>query len=166
MARILRPVTATLVGMLRASDGLKAAVADAAVSENLYLDEFEQEQILAGSAPASLGGREQPVRYPLIQVYCDKIKNQQREKFRSFSGTVRMTVELRVSHERSDELEQQLYIYADAVTQVLERNRGDWGQGMAYGGSYEIDFGPVKPGGRNYVQSAKILIDVLVSQPH
>jgi len=63
-----------------------------------------------------------------------------------------------------ERLERKLQLYVDAVTAVLERNRGDWGQGMSYAGGYEIQFGAVKSGGKNYIQAAKLALEVDVSQ--
>ena len=79
-----------------------------------------------------------PITYPTIHVYCGKAVNQLREKFRTFSGEAHMTIELRVSQDRLEGLETMLQVYADAVTRVLEESRGDWGDGVFYGGGYEI----------------------------
>ncbi len=45
---------------------------------------------------------------------------------------------------------------SQAVTRVLDTNRGDWGGGILFGGSYEVTYGPVKHGGKNLLQTAKI----------
>ena len=75
-----------------------------------------------------------------------------------------MAVEVRFSQDRLEGVEDRLRGYVDAVTLVLERNQGDWGAGMFYGGGYEVAFGPVKRGGRNFVQSAKVTFAVEVSR--
>jgi hypothetical protein len=72
-------------------------------------------------------------------------------------------MEVRSSQDRLEGLERQVQLYVDAVTAVLDRRRGDWGDGLFYGGGYEAAFGPVKRGGKNYVQTAKITIEVDVS---
>jgi hypothetical protein len=71
-----------------------------------------------------------------------------------------MVVEIRVSQDRLEGLESQLHGYADAVTRVLDGNRGDWGSGMYYAGGYAINFGAVKKGGKNHIQTAKVEFDV------
>ena len=53
------------------------------------------------------------------------------EKFRTFSGKVRTVAEVRVSQDRIEGIEEQLRLYVDAVTQVLDANRGSWGQGCS-----------------------------------
>ena len=51
-------------------------------------------------------------------------------------------------------------LYTDAISQTLNQNRGDWGHGLFYAGGYEVSFGPVKHGGRNFIKSAKISLDL------
>ncbi len=43
----------------------------------------------------------------------------------------------------------------DAVTRVLDQNRGSWGEGAFFSGKYEVAIDPVKHGGRNFLQVAK-----------
>jgi hypothetical protein len=61
-------------------------------------------------------------------------------------------------------LQDGLETYTDAVRQVLETSRGDWGDGMFYSGEYQASFGPVKHGGKNFIQTAKITFEVGVSR--
>ena len=107
-----------------------------------------------------MSDRSADVKYPAVYIYCDKIANLLTEKFRSFSGKAHMVVEVRLSQDRIEGLEKGLQLYVDAITQVLEQNQGDWGQGMFYTGGYEVAFGPVKHGGRNFIQIAKITFEV------
>jgi hypothetical protein len=125
---------------------------------------FDPAQILPQNVPSDLAVRSGAVKYPSIQVYCEKILNQLTEKFRSFSGKVQMAVEIRHSQDRIDGLLDILEDYADAATAVLNGSRGDWGDGMFYSGGYEISFGPVKSGGRNFIQVAKVTFDIGVSR--
>jgi hypothetical protein len=98
-----------------------------------------------------------------VYVYCEKLDNTLREKFRTFSGTVGMAVEIRVSHDRLERLARDVQLYAAAAAEVLDSGRGDWGSGMFYAGGYEVAFGPVKRGGKNFLEAAKISFDVDVS---
>jgi hypothetical protein len=56
-----------------------------------------------------------------------------------------------------------LDIYVDAVTRILDQNRGDWGGGMFYAGGYEAVFGKMEHGGRNFIQTGKVSFEVAVS---
>jgi len=103
-------------------------------------------------------------RYPAANVYCQRIQNTQKEKFRRFSGRVLVAVEVRHTQDRLDGLDAKLELYADAVAQSLQSSLGDWGDGMFYGGAYEVVFGAVKQGGRNFMQAATVTFALEVSR--
>src|SRR5260370_41691144 len=124
--------------------------------QNVSRPEISVQQIIAQNAAGDLFERSTATKYPLIYVYCSKVVNQLREKFRKFSGDAQMVVEARVSQDRLEEMETHVQFYVDAITQVLDNNRGDWGDGVFYGGGYEVTYGGVKHGGRNFIQIAKV----------
>ncbi len=153
--------TATRVTeLLTSATGLKSSVHQAALSARVQLAEIPPEQVFPQNVSFEVIERTSVARYPSMHVYCERVSNEMREKFRTFSGRVRMVVEIRVSHDRLEGMEEQLHGYADAVTRVLDSSRGDWGNGMYYAGGYEINFGGVKKGGRNHIQTAKVEFDV------
>lgn len=123
---------------------------------------LEAGQIVAGQASVEIAERA-PLRYPQVYVYCEKLTNSLKEKFRSFSGTARMVVETRVSHDRAEAVDEQAQNLVDSVTSVLTAARGEWRTGVYYAGGYEVTYTPVKPGGKRYVKTAKISFDVELS---
>jgi hypothetical protein len=163
MAWVGSTVTAQVVTLLNAPEGLNACVATLAQAENTTLAPLGENQILAQNVSVELTERSTDVVYPAINVYCEKIVNQLKEKFRNFSGKAVMAIEVRVSQDRLQGLEDQLQSYVDSVTQVLDQNRGDWGEGMYYAGCYEAVLGPVKHGGQNFIQVGKVAFEVGVS---
>jgi hypothetical protein len=163
MAWVGSTVTAQVVTLLNAPQGLNACVSTLAQAENVTLPPLAQNQILAQNVSVELAERSTDVQYPAVSVYCEKIVNQLKEKFRNFSGKAVMAIEVRVSQDRLEGIESQLQSYVDAVTQVLDQNRGDWGEGMYYAGCYEAALGPVKRGGQNFIQAGKVSFDVGVS---
>ena len=74
-----------------------------------------------------------------------------------------MVIEARVSQDRLEDIGPNTQMYVDAITAVLDCNRGDWGDGVYYGGGYEVAFGGVKQGGRNFLQIAKVSIVLEIS---
>jgi hypothetical protein len=136
---------------LSASGGGLAAVVGAA-------------QVRGLNAAADLAERAGTIAYPAVNVYCEKIVNALTEKFRGFSGTAQMAVELRHSDDRLEGLQDALELYADSVMQMLNASRGDWGDGMFYGGEYQVSFGAVKHGGKNFIQTAKVTFEIGVSR--
>jgi hypothetical protein len=119
--------------------------------------------VIAQNAPVALMEKSSAVKYPVVLVYADRVQNLLTEKFRNFSGKVRMVAEMRASQDRIEGLEENVRLYVDAVTQVLDANRGDWGQGMFFTGGYEVKFDPVQHGGRNILQVAKVIFEVDLS---
>jgi hypothetical protein len=120
--------------------------------------------IRAQNVAADLAERTGPVQYPAVNIYCQRLVNDLKEKFRHFSGKAVLAAEIRHSQDRLDGLETTLQLCADAVAQALDGSRGDWGDGMYYAGGYEVAFGAVKHGGRNFLQSATVTFAVEVSK--
>jgi hypothetical protein len=120
-------------------------------------------QVRAQNVAPDVADRSTAAQYPSVNVYCEKIVNSLAEKFRTFSGNVQMAIELRHSQDRLEGLQDALELYADAIMQMLNASRGDWGDGMFYTGEYQATFGAVKHGGRNFQQIAKITFEIGVS---
>jgi hypothetical protein len=143
--------------------GVSSAVATAALDSGVDLAPIPATYIVAQNMSIEIWERSSVVKYPLIQVYADRVRNLLTEKFRTFSGKIRTVAEVRVSQDRIEGLEIQLRLYADAVTQILDANRGSWGQGAYYTGGYEVTFDPVKQGGKNFLQVARVTFEVDMS---
>ena len=158
MAKIGSTATAKVIQLLSSIDSAAGMLADSN-------DEVDGESRRARhlNAAADLVEKSEVVRYPAIQVYSEKLVNSLTEKFRRFSGSVEMAIEIRQSQDQLQGLQRVLEEYVDTVTQVLDSNRGDWGSGMFYGGVYQVTFGAAKRGGRNYIQTAKISFEIGVS---
>jgi len=163
MAWVGSTVTNQVVGLLNMPEGLNACVATLALALNTTATPLAETQVVAQNVAFDLAERSLDVTYPTVNVYCDKIVNQLKEKYRAFSGIAVMTIEVRVSQDRLEGIEAQSQMYLDAATQVLDQNRGDWGEGMFYAGAYEAAFGQVKHGGKNFIQVAKVTFNVGVS---
>jgi hypothetical protein len=144
--------------------GVNAGLASLTQAEREFAGLMDTAQVRAQNVAAETAERALGVKYPVVNVYCEKIVNELREKFRSFSGTVQMTMELRHSQDRLEGLQDRLELYVDAAMQMLNQGRGDWGDGMFFGGAYEVSFGPVKQGGRNFIQVAKVTFEIGVSR--
>lgn len=154
-----------LVGFLSAGDtGLVPALAQLANDTGVALTPIPPAHVVNQNIPFALAEKGSAVKYPVVHVYTDRIRNLLTEKFRRFSGKVRTVAEVRVSQDRIEGIEEQLRLYVDGVTQVLDANRGSWGEGAFYTGGYEVSFDPVQHGGRNYLQIAKVSFEVDFSE--
>ena len=156
--------TVKVVRKLVGPGGVNANLGALTQSERDLAGLVESSQVRAQNAAADIAERILGVKYPAVNVYCEKIVNELREKFRTFSGTAQMAIEIRQSQDRLEGLQDRLELYADAVMQLLNASRGDWGDGMFYTGEYEVAFGPVKQGGKNFMQVAKVTFEIGVSR--
>jgi hypothetical protein len=152
-----------VLGVLAADDGLAAAVEALVEQQGMALPAISPQQIIMQNVAAEISEQSTVSKYPLVYVYCTKVVNELREKFRAFSGEAQMVVEARVSQDRLDQIETNLQAYVDAITQVLDDNRGDWEDGVFFDGGYEVTFGGVKHGGRNFLQIAKVTFVLEIS---
>lgn len=143
--------------------GIGPAVAAIALNAGVELAAIPAESVIPQNAPVALMEKSSAVKYPVVLVYADRVQNLLVEKFRNFSGRVRTVAEVRASQDRIEGLEASVRLYVDAMTQVLDANRGDWGQGLFFTGGYEVKFDPVQHGGRNILQVAKVIFEVDLS---
>ena len=159
--QIVNMATEKVVARLSAPTGFRAALAEFATAPGAMtaLPNFRTQ-----NAATDLMERAGKVQYPALHIYCDKIVNDLKEKFRRFSGRVQMVIEVRQSQDRLEGLEDATSSFIDATTLALSHSRGDWGDGMFYTGAYEVSIGAVKQGGRNFIQVAKVTFEIGVSR--
>lgn len=164
MARIATSVTNRVLELLSAEQGVAPALAEMSLDAGIVEGPITALHLVPRNVSSEIAEKSTGVVYPAFYLYCERFTNTLREKFRTFSGTARMMIEIRASQDRLDQIEQRLQVYVDSVTAVLDANRGDWGQGIFYTGGYDITFSPVRHGGRNFLQIAKVSFEVQVSR--
>jgi hypothetical protein len=153
-----------LVSMLAdEAGGIQPELLEIAHSRGLDLQAALPASVVQQNISAELLDKTGVQTYPALHVMCERVSNELTEKFRRFSGTTGLAVDVRVTHDRIDALEEQLHACVDAVTAILDRSRGEWGKGVFFSGAYEVTFSPAKRGGRNYVQTARVRLSVNVS---
>jgi len=160
MLSLAGTATSKLQELITAPSGVNANLAILAQVESLPLSPVLAKQLFTENVSSDIAEKSVEPQYTAVYIYCDKIANALTEKFRSFSGTIEMTIDVRVSQDRLEGIDQASQLYATAITQTLDQNRGDWGEGLFFAGRYVVSFGPVKHGGRNFIKSAKISIQL------
>lgn len=163
MAALGSMVTSKSMGILTAPAGLSDRIAALSAAEQVELATIPPSQMAAQQVAFETAERSAGVSYPAVYVYCEGLVNTLREKFRTFSGRAQMVIEVRTTHDRLEGVTSGLQYYAAAVAETLDRNRGDWDEGMFYTGGYKVEFGPIKHGGKNFIQTAKVRYEVEVS---
>jgi hypothetical protein len=156
-------VTTALLQFLQSPGGLNDNLGDVGQLLGVTLPSIEPKQLYAQNVAQALVERAVDLKYPMLFVYCEKVTNDLREKFRTFSGKAAMVIEVRISQDRINGLGDQLQTYVDVVTRILDQNRGSWGNGLFYTGGYQAVFGQMEHGGRNFIQTGKITFEVIVS---
>jgi len=160
MLSLAGKATSKLQEVLAAPSGLNTSLAELAESESVTIPPIPSTNLFTDNVSSDIAEKSTEPKYTAIYIYCDKMANALTEKFRSFSGTIAMIIDVRVSQDRLEGIDRTSQLYTAAVTQTLNQNRGDWGQGLFYAGRYEVAFGPVKHGGRNFIKSAKISVQL------
>lgn len=163
MTSIANSATSKIVQWLSAPSGLNATISAIAEETSTPLQPVAARQFFTNNVASDIAEKSEEVKYTAVYVYCDKIANTLNEKFRSFSGQLQMAIEVRVSQDRLDGLELSSQLYSESVTQTLNQIRGDWGNGLFYAGTYDVSFGPVKHGGKNFIKTVKITFPVEAS---
>jgi hypothetical protein len=140
--------------------GANAALAEIAARDRRHWKLLEERSVLLHNVPADLADQSRSTMYPAVYVYPVRVENVLRQKFAAFSGPVRFVVEVRCSGERYDGLERELASYVEAVTAGLAGAAGKWTDNLIYSGGFTVKFEPVKLGGRNFIQAAKVEVEV------
>jgi hypothetical protein len=164
MAGLTGLLTSNVVSRLKSTSNGVSARVGAITQSDPTLQAAGIRTILAQNASADITEKAGHAHYPTLLVYCDKMSNTQKEKFRQFSGKAHLVVEVRHSQDRLETIESNLQVYVDAVCALLDESRGDWGGGSFYTGGYEVTYEPVARGGKNFLQRAKVGFDVEVSK--
>jgi len=165
MAGLIGTLTSGVVARLSSTeDGVSIRVGAMRVAGAAGEPSVGIGMILAQNASADISEKAGHAHYPALLVYCDKVSNSLKEKFRRFSGKAHVVVEVRHSQDRLETIETSLQMYVDAVCALLDDSRGDWGDGAFYTGGYDVVYEPVARGGKNFLQRAKVGFDVEVSK--
>jgi hypothetical protein len=152
MSTPIAQVLEKTAGMLNAAGGITTSLTNYSALAPLTAAPVA----IVSHVPQELQEKQQKVVYPVCRIYCDQIQNEGKVKFREFSGTYRLVVEVTHSQDRLEGLTDTLQATADAVSDVFDRNSGNLGQGMVLIPGYQAEFDAVKKGGLHYQQSARV----------
>src|SRR3954447_24853649 len=106
-------VAGKLLERLQAVDGLPQKLSEIANLATFELPLIELDHIQTRNIAADVLEKSMALKYPVVLIYPERIKNEQKEKFRRFSGKVDLVVEIRLTQDRVDELEAKMGAYVD-----------------------------------------------------
>lgn len=162
MANFATAAATAVVNLFTATAGTDFAL-DAVASGLSNVPRISLASVLVGNTSPELYEQSLAIKYPTVNVYCEKLNNTLKEKFRVFSGTAGVAVQIRHSQDQIQGVQANLETYVTAACEILDDSRGDLGNGLFYRGGYQVSFAPVKRGGRNFLQIAQITLDLDIS---
>lgn len=153
-----------ILGLLADNDALADAVRLARNQAAPRLPLLQTSNILLSSASPDLGDKSLQMTYPRVVIAVETMSNSREEKFRSFSGRVAASATVLASGNLVGEVEYSLHFYVEALGQVLREHMGDLGEGVFYGGQYDVQFQAPKAGGLGFAQAAKMTFEFEISR--
>jgi hypothetical protein len=164
MAGISGQITDAVMRLLQGkTDGVNARLG-AMEEADSSLHAKDIRAITALNAGVEISEKNGYTHYPLLLVYCDKMSNSLKEKFRRFSGKAHVVIEVRHSEDRLEQLDANCQTYVDAVCAMLDDSRGSIGDGTFYAGGYEVAYEPIVRGGKSFLQRARVGFEVEISR--
>ena len=161
MANLCIGVLEKLRGYLVAPDGLNAQVHAIAVRDMVQFPEITERDVALRHAAVDLLDESGDSHYPVVYLFCERVENRIERKFAKFAGRIVVVADIRVSEDTVERLGQNAARLAEAFSVVLANHRGYWTDEVAFDGRYEIKFNPITEGGVNFVQTARIEIELL-----
>lgn len=152
-----------VVGLLTNNASLQMAVNAIAANSGQILPPILTSQIVATAISPELADKNAQMTYPRVCIYCTQIKNSHTQKFRSFSGSIAIVIEVWFSSNLVETTGAGLHYFVEAVTSILRANQGDWGDGFYFSGLYDVQLQVPKPGGFGFVESARVICSLDVN---
>jgi hypothetical protein len=152
-----------LLSLLTNDDALTSSISALSMEAGIVVPPLVSSQVVLNSASNDIADKEILLSYPRICLYSNQIKNAQREKFRSFSGSVAVVAEVWASGNLIGDADQWIHFYVEGLTAILRANIGDWGDGFSFSGVYDVQIQPPKAGGFGYTELAKLTCSLDVS---
>jgi hypothetical protein len=141
--------------ILTAGGAVTAAITSLA-ADSSEIPVISSQQVLLSSATPDVADKNIQCTYPRVCIYSGTLKNTQLEKFRSFSGAIDVQADIWASADMATQTDLWIHYYLEAVTSVLRQNIGDWGDGIFFGGKYDVKLKSPKAGGYGFVQGAAV----------
>lgn len=150
--------------LLTSNSALGREITRLTTASGTTIPTIDSAHIFLSSAPSDVGDTDSRLGYPRVCLYSSGFKNSQLEKFCSLSGVLSATADIWSSANLIDETDRWIHYYVEAVTAVLRRSSGDWGDGIFFPGVYDVQFHPPKSGGIGFVQLAKLRFELTATQ--
>jgi hypothetical protein len=153
-----------IADLLTAESALTHELTNLAVSNGTNIPPIDSEHVVLSSVSNDVGDTDSRLGYPRVCLYSSGYRNSQNEKFCSVSGIVNATADIWASANLVDDTDRWIHYYVQAVSLLLQRSAGDWGDGIFFSGVYDVQFQSPRAGGLGFTQLARLRFDLTVSQ--
>lgn len=150
--------------LLAGNGALAAQINSLAQASNLTIPTIGTSQIVLSSTSPDIGDKDVQLTYPRVCLFSTGLKNTNADKFRSLSGAASLVIDIWATSAMVTDSDNWIHYYVEAVTNLLSENVGDWGDGVLFPGSYDVQFTTPKAGGLGYVQCARVTVALNVSR--
>ena len=155
--------TNKLLNLLTLNDALSQAVTFNAAVAGVVLAPSGYQPDYRVICRTDIGDLDLQLNYPRVCIFSNQVVNNQREKFRTFSGVVSVVANVWSSSSLEQQTELALHFYVEGISGLLRASIGDWGDGCRYSGIYDVRMQTPKIGGAGFVQSARVMCNLEVS---
>ncbi|MFL6417305.1 MAG: hypothetical protein ACJ74Y_16735 [Bryobacteraceae bacterium] len=150
--------------LLTSDSALAQELTNLALSNGTNIPSVDSEHVIMSSVVNDLGDTDSRLGYPRVCLYSSGLKNSQHEKFCSVSGVLSATADIWTSANLLEDTDRWIHYYVEAVSVLLRKNSGDWGDGIFFSGVYDVQFQSPRTGGLGFIQLARLKFDLMVSQ--
>ena len=111
-----------ILNLLTVNDALSTAISSNAAASGAEVPTLGTAQILGSFISPDIGDLNLDLTYPRICVYASHAANNQREKFRAFSGVVGVTADVWSSDALEQPTELALHFYVEGIRALYHRS--------------------------------------------
>jgi hypothetical protein len=155
--------TNKLLNLLTANNALSQAISSNTAISGVTVPALNTSQIIGSFISPDMGDLNLQLTYPRVCIYTSQVANNQREKFRSFSGAISVVADVWSSDSLQQPAELALHFFVQGIAGILQANMGDWGDGFRYSGVYGVQMQTPKLGGLGFVQLARVTCNLDVT---
>ena len=128
--------------------------------DGVIMQRIPNAQVVTMNLSAEIADDNLDFEYPAIFLWGEEAQNDNRERFAWFSGTIELSLELRLTAELPEALEPSVHRYIEAILDVLQNSQGEWTPGLIFSGQYTVRYSPARLGGDNFLQTARLSVNL------
>ena len=140
--------------------GVNAQMSAIEARDGVIMERIPNAQVVAMNLSAEIADDNLDFEYPAIFLWGEEAQNDNREKFAWFSGTIDLSLELRLTAALPEALEASMHSYIEAILDVLQNSQGEWTPGLIFSGQYTVRYSPARLGGDNFLQTARLSVNL------